>query len=68
VLWNLIHNALKFTPEEGRITVRAAAQRSVFSLKWKTRRRSSLQTQERVFRQNSSRSSPGDRQAPKGLD
>jgi signal transduction histidine kinase len=27
VLWNLIHNALKFTPEEGRVTVRARLEK-----------------------------------------
>ena len=25
VVWNLIHNALKFTPEDGRVVVRASA-------------------------------------------
>jgi len=29
VLWNLIHNALKFTPEDGRVSVRAGLEKDV---------------------------------------
>ena len=50
VLWNLIHNALKFTPEEGRITVRAAQEMNVVQIEVEdTGVGLAADTQERVF-------------------
>lgn len=50
VLWNLIHNALKFTSEEGRIVVRASADEEALSVAiCDTGVGLSPDTQERIF-------------------
>jgi two-component system CheB/CheR fusion protein len=67
VLWNLIHNALKFTPEEGRITVRAAVQEECVLIEVEdTGVGLAVQTQERVF-EKFFQVSPGGSTSSQGL-
>jgi len=50
VLWNLIHNALKFTPEEGRVTVRVGMDKDTLLIEVQdTGVGLAADTQERIF-------------------
>ncbi len=50
VVWNLIHNALKFTPEEGRVVVRATAEPEALTIEVSdTGIGLSPETQDRIF-------------------
>jgi two-component system CheB/CheR fusion protein len=67
VVWNLIHNALKFTPEEGRVVVRAVHQAEAVLIEVEdTGVGLSHETQERVF-EKFFQVSPGGSTSSQGL-
>jgi signal transduction histidine kinase len=67
VIWNLIHNALKFTPEEGRIVVRAILQAEAVQIEVEdTGVGLSKEMQERVF-EKFFQVSPGGSTSSQGL-
>ena len=68
VVWNLIYNALKFTPEEGRVIVRAITREDAIAVEVEdTGVGLAKETQERVFDKFFLRSHPAARSVRKAL-